>query len=146
MKFVINGWREKSFFRQLPLPRPDCNRDTRKPAAPMGLSRYCVEPIPSYRYLRQQKNALIRRGMALYAALEQTPNASDCRIDANECGGLKFSQTIGSAEPSSSSSQGKSNECNTKNRTPWSGSEFLFRLYLTNDVRHDRLVWIRCFS
>ncbi|MCD9026295.1 hypothetical protein [Cohnella silvisoli] len=43
MKFVRNGWLEKSFFRQFPLARPDRIRETWKPAAPIVYSRYCLE-------------------------------------------------------------------------------------------------------
>lgn len=65
MKFVRNGWREKSFFRQVWSSESDANRDLSKPLAPMGKSYiYTVFHLFDYG-IRQQQNALIRRRMPI---------------------------------------------------------------------------------
>jgi len=94
MKFVRNGWREKSFFRQVRADRIGFIRQLGKPMAPMGYSFIYMGRASSYHQLRQQKNALIRRGMALLATHSQTRTALVCRIGTNECYGLFFSYFV----------------------------------------------------
>jgi hypothetical protein len=92
MKFVINGWRPKSFFRHHRQVDADGIRELGKPAALLRKPSKCQEHASLHCQLRQQKTVLIRRRLLLLADPLQTRSAPECRIGTNVCEWLKISQ------------------------------------------------------
>jgi hypothetical protein len=72
MKFVINGWRLKSFFRHQWPEDADGIRDLGKPTALLRKPRIRQEHAFLHCQLRQQKTVLIRRRLPLLADPLQT--------------------------------------------------------------------------